>query len=152
MPEKEKELKTNLVALGEDIEDVIEIAHEEEPVSLEDKISSIEKRIFNITSSMDSLFQMVKELRDSSKADIDKKVNEKISESKEKAEIPEGTELVGTSRGINYFCMVRSGGFFVGITKYASLSAAAEGVSGVRRSGWTFWKLPDGRTVKEAYK
>ncbi|RLI56702.1 MAG: hypothetical protein DRO87_07760, partial [Candidatus Thorarchaeota archaeon] len=42
-------------------------------------------------------------------------------------------------------------GFRVGDQIYKSLSAAAEAVSGVRRSGWTFWKLPDGRTAKEAF-
>jgi hypothetical protein len=43
-------------------------------------------------------------------------------------------------------------GYRIGNFKYASLSAAAEVVSGVRRSGWVFWKLPSGETLKELYK
>jgi hypothetical protein len=50
-------------------------------------------------------------------------------------------------------CMtVKPDGYQVGLTLYASLSAAAEAVSDVRRSGWAFWKLPDGRTLKEVFK
>ena len=44
------------------------------------------------------------------------------------------------------------GSYRVGNKTYASLSAAAEDVSGVRRSGWVFWELLDGRTLKEVYK
>ena len=40
--------------------------------------------------------------------------------------------------------------YSVGSKQYPSLSAAAEDISGVRRSGWAFWKLPDGRTLKQA--
>ena len=43
-------------------------------------------------------------------------------------------------------------GYYIDNVKYYSLSAAAEAVSGVRRSGWTFWKLVDGTTVKEAFR
>jgi hypothetical protein len=68
-------------------------------------------------------------------------------------EIPEGTELHGKTKGVNFYCVVRNGGFYVGTTKYDSLSAAAQGVNGgTRVSGLIFWKLPDERTVKEAYK
>lgn len=52
-----------------------------------------------------------------------------------------------------YILMVdEDGAYRVGNEKFASLSAAAEHVSGVRRSGWTFWSLFDGRTLKEVYK
>jgi len=50
------------------------------------------------------------------------------------------------------FLEVEEGGYLVGTTPYESLSAAAEAVSGVRRSGWAFWKLNDGTTLKEAFK
>ena len=50
------------------------------------------------------------------------------------------------------FLQVEEDGYVVGTTLYDSLSAAAEAVSGVRRSGWTFWKLNNGITLKEAFK
>ena len=71
-----------------------------------------------------------------------------------KSAIPIGTVLTGSSRGKNFLAVVEAvDRIKVGNTLYPSLSAAAEGVSGVRRSGWAFWKLPDdGKTVKEAFK
>jgi hypothetical protein len=50
-------------------------------------------------------------------------------------------------------CMtIKPDGYQMGLTNYTSLSSAAEAISGVRRSGWTFWKLPDGRTLKEVFR
>jgi len=50
-------------------------------------------------------------------------------------------------------CMtIKQDGYQMGLQVYPSLSAAAESISGVRRSGWAFWRLPDGRTLKEAFK
>lgn len=66
--------------------------------------------------------------------------------------IPIGLSLIGSSNnGGVHVLTVNADGYYIGITKYASLSAAAWASSGVRRSGWTFWRLPDGRTVKEAF-
>lgn len=66
--------------------------------------------------------------------------------------IPIGTSLIGTSmRGGIHVLRVQTDGYYIGHTRHDSLSAAAEASSGVRRSGWTFWKLPDGRTAKEAF-
>lgn len=70
-----------------------------------------------------------------------------------KAAIPVGTILTGSSKGKNFLAVVEAvDRIKVGNTLYSSLSAAAEGVSGVRRSGWSFWKLPNGGTVKEIFK
>ena len=65
--------------------------------------------------------------------------------------LPLYIHFMGVSRGVPYVLLVRPDAYYVGTTPYATLSAAAKAVSGVRRSGWTFWKLPDGRTVKEAF-
>lgn len=44
------------------------------------------------------------------------------------------------------------GKYIVNKKEYSSLSSAAESVGApVRKSGWVFWKLADGRTIKEAY-
>lgn len=66
--------------------------------------------------------------------------------------LPFFINLIGVTRGTPYVLSVMPDAYYVGNRPYASLSAAAKGVSGVRRSGWTFWKLPNGRTAKEAFK
>ena len=68
--------------------------------------------------------------------------------------VPIGTICYGVtekSAFLNYLT-VEEEGYVVGSKLFQSLSAAAEAVSFVRRSGWTFWKLLDGRTLKEAFK
>lgn len=143
------------VALGEDVAEAeIVEAVDDHPRTDPEKIAALEKRVHYLTNSLDSLFTMVKNLRDESGREKDYGIQHVIEEKKKtnKVEIPEGTVLTGQTRGLSYFLQVRDGGFYVGITKYDSLSAAAAGVSGVRRSGWTFWKLPDGKTIKEAFK
>lgn len=147
-----KEIKC--VALGDDA-DIEEVQVEErQPRTNEEKISSLEQRVSFLTSSMDSVFTMVKKLGDKIDTNRNRDIGALIEKKKKenKVEIPEGTILTGTTKGLNYFMHIKDGGFYVGITRYESLSAAAEGVSGVRRSGWTFWKLPDGKNVKEALK
>ena len=68
--------------------------------------------------------------------------------------IPVGTVCFGATEKspFLYYLTVESDGYIVGSHKFESLSAAAETVSLVRRSGWTFWKLLDGRTLKDAYR
>jgi len=66
--------------------------------------------------------------------------------------IPVGINLIGITKGCPFVLTVQHDTYDVGITSYPTLSAAAQGVSGCRRSGWTFWKLPDGTTVKDAFR
>jgi len=143
------------IALGEEdtSEEIAQVEPATAPVSVEQKLEALETRMLHMTNSIDSLFQIVKGLRDKSSKDQDIKINETIEKKKkdQKIEIPECT-LHASSKGLSYFCRVAADGFYVGATRYDSLSAAAEGVSGVRRSGWTFWRMPDDRTVKEVYK
>lgn len=146
--------KIKCVALGvDDGGEFIEVL-QAQPHTAEERMVALEAQILNITKSIDALFAMVKAMMDSGnkKGDADLKavIDEKKKEGK--AEIPEGTVLWGTTRGLNFFMTVQHGGFYVGTTRYDSPSAAAEAVSGVRRSGWAFWKLSDGKTLKEAFK
>lgn len=61
-----------------------------------------------------------------------------------------GMSLLGESRrGGMHVLTVAPDGYYIGTNRYKSLSAAAEAASGVRRSGWTYWHYPDGRTAKE---
>lgn len=68
--------------------------------------------------------------------------------------IPVGTICIGATEKspFLYYLTVEADHYTVGLQQFPSLSAAAEAVSKVRRSGWTFWKLVDGRTLKEAYR
>lgn len=143
------------VALGEDVveAELVEVI-DAAPMGTEEHIANLESRVYHLTNALDSLFLMVKELRDDRDKEKDGKLNAviEINKKENKVAIPEGTVLTGKTNGLSYFMHVKDGGFYVGITRYDSLSAAAEGISGVRRSGWTFWRLPDGKTVKEAFK
>lgn len=141
------------IALGEDIEDtgMVDLLRQE-PNSLEDRVEFLEAKLGHLILAVDSLAIAFKQLRDATNVKQDKAINEEIAKTKSDAQIPVGTELVGQSNGLTYWCIVKEDGFWVGNTNYQSLSAAAQGVSGVRRSGWTFWKLPNGQTVKEVYK
>lgn len=143
------------VALGEDLAEVevVKIINDQ-PQNTDEKVVMLEARIFDLGNALDSMFTMVKALQDDRHEERNNKLAG-IIEAKKKAnkvEIPEGTVLTGKTKGLSYFLHVKDGGFYVGITRYDSLSAAAIGVSGVRRSGWMFWTLPDGKTVKEVFK
>jgi hypothetical protein len=140
------------VALGEDVgADVIE-AEVRRPESPEEEVTFLREQVVNITAMLDNLFLMVKELREKVDREKEKIIADTIEKKKSDSVVPEGTVLHGTTRGMSLFLQVRDGGFWVNNVKYDSLSAAAEAVSGVRRSGWAFWKFADGRTVRETLR
>ncbi len=67
--------------------------------------------------------------------------------------IPVGMSLLGLTKWGARILTVAEDGYYIGLDKYNSLSAAAEATSGIiRKSGWVFWKLPDGRTAKQVFK
>jgi len=139
------------VALGEDINDVaVEVHQHQPPQTIEERVQALEDQYAHMMSMNDNLFSMLKEVRAYVQAEHDKRATQAIQ--KTKLALPEGIVLSGTTRGLSFFLQVKDGGFWVGNTQYPTLSAAAEAVSGVRRSGLTFWKLPDGKTVKEVFK
>lgn len=153
--EKLEKAANRAVALGEDVVDGVQM--EREPHTIEDRVVYLEQAVKQHTISLDSLYAIVKELQQGKEhqehvEEIDKAIEVNKSDNR----IPVGTRLKGTTKGTPFWCIVKDDGFYVGITKYESLSAAAQGVSGVRRSGWTFWKFEDGKnegkSVKEVYK
>lgn len=140
------------IALGEDVEAEVVEAKKPQPESIEEKIAFLQEQMTNLISMADNLFIMVKELREKVDKDKDKVMVETARAKKSDAALPEGTVLHGTTQGLSFFLQVRDGGFWVNNVKYESLSAAAEGISGVRRSGWAFWKFPDGKSVKDTLR
>jgi len=118
-----------------------------EPINTEEKIQILEQRLEFMTKAFYAAKQAL----------ANKKGNQNAYEEPgmpmNKHGIPLNSSFFGTSRGVPYVLYVSNNGrYFVSNEEYPSLSAAAEAVSGVRRSGWTFWKLPGGRTVKEVYR
>ena len=112
-----------------------------EPTSIEERMSALEMQVNQLAEAMNSIANAITKKK---YRDVDKNKNEDG--------IPIGISLIGESRkGGIQMMTVNSDGYYIGITKYDSLSAAAQDASGVRRSGWTYWKLMDGRTVKEAF-
>ena len=72
---------------------------------------------------------------------------------KNKDGIPIGISLIGLTPIGARILTVMEDGYYIGALRYGSLSAAAEAASGiVRKSGWVFWKLPNGQTIKEVFK
>jgi len=150
------EKSSKYVALGEEGPELEMVEIGPQPVTQEEKISAIEIRVNQLALSIDSLHSIIKKLRDRTEAKRDYAISEKIEKIKSDGKIPEGTVLVGITKNVPYYCEVKNGAFYIGITRYPTLSSAAEGVSGVRRRGWTFWKLSggkhNGKTVKEVFK
>jgi hypothetical protein len=149
-----KSVAIPVVALGEeDLNEVAEVV-EHQPHTIDEKIAALEARQDSMVQMMDNMFALLKDIRAAVQSERDIRVSQALDETvKAKSmAIPEGTVLNGKTKGLSYFLQVKSGAFYVGNTRYTTLSAAAEAVSGVRRSGLTFWKLDDGRTVKEVFK
>jgi len=147
----EKELAQRCIPLGED--DCVVVGEVEEviPMTTEERVIALEQRLYELTNSVDSMFSIIKKLLQNENRSKRLAVNTKDVE-KNKQEIPIDTVLIAKHHNANFYLCVKEDGFYVGENKYSSLSAAAEGVTGSRRSGLVFWYTQDGRTVKKAYK
>jgi len=119
------------------------------PKNTEERLSNIEKWLIELTTA----FNSINSARLKDKRTVENYHKQITTGSLNKDGIEIGSSFIGESQNTGLFVLtVRNDGYYVGETPYASLSAAAEAVSGVRRSGWTFWKLIDGRTLKEAFR
>jgi len=113
------------------------------PQSMEDRITALENMIANI---------MAVNISSQNKPDT-RSSNAYDNIPTNKDDVPIGISLIGLTKYGPRILTVGKDGYYVGPTKYNSLSAAAEAESGiVRKSGWVFWKLADGRTAKDAFK
>jgi len=114
-----------------------------EELSVVDRLRATEARLDQLTELINSGFRALSK---------DRRENDNAYSSNSDGRIPIGTIFMGTShRNGTLILTVEEDGYYIGLTKYNSLSAAAESASGVRRSGWTFWKTADGRTAKEIF-
>ena len=118
-----------------------------ESMTLEEKVTALQRQVEDLVKA----FHVVNSVRIKDKRHQEMYDNPCFANAN-KDGIPIGISLMGTSvKGGVHVLTVNADGYYIGITKFDSLSAAAEVVSGVRRSGWTYWKLPDGRTIKEVF-
>jgi len=116
------------------------------PMTVEQRMNLLDERLTELTSAFNAVNSaIVKDSRQQAEYD-------KTGNYANKNGVPIGISLLGQStRGGTHVLSVKHDGYYIGTVKYDSLSAAAEASSGVRRSGWTFWKMTDGRSIKEAY-
>lgn len=111
-----------------------------------DKVKLLEQRLNELAAIINQTnLVRLKEKRGSRRM-------EALQEGLNKDGIPVGITLVGhSSKYGTRFVLTLEDGYFLAGQKYDSLSAVAEAASGVRRSGWTFWRTASGKTVKEEY-
>ncbi len=120
-----------------------------DPKTIEERLSVIEAKI----EAMTDAFYLIRNSKMDCQTNLDNFNRECEKKTKiNKDGIPFNTVLIGMSYGYPYMLTVIEDGYLVQGVTYQSLSAAAEAVSGCRRSGWTFWKLPNGSSVKEVFK
>lgn len=137
------------IALGQGVEKTyVGTVSTEDPGPIEERLNLIEAR-------MDTIANWIGSLEGHSAAIVPTPAP---VDNPNKDGLPIGLALVGTTKGVQHVLVTGQDTYtvvplFDGPThSYPSLSAAAEAVSGVRRSGWTFWKVEDGRSIKEAFR
>jgi len=119
------------------------------PRSIEERLDSLTRQVEQLTAAFHAVNSV--RVKDRRQQKVYHEFGDLLTETN-KDGIPVGLSLVGQSqRGGMHILTVDKNGYRIGNKPYESLSAAAEASSGVRRSGWTFWKLPDGRTAKEVF-
>lgn len=125
------------------------VAAIKKPQTVEDRLTALEEKIHAITIAFHATRNMLAK-KESPEVKADPHFGQQPTN---KDGVPLNSTLIGITKGVPYILVVNElGEYLVGNNKYHSLSAAAEAVSGVRRSGWTFWKTAEGITVKEAFR
>jgi len=120
---------------------------------LSSDIHNVQESIAHLTKTVDAMGKMIHMLRgESNTKEAVKAITNAVFN---KDGLPLNTVYVGQTKKVEapiLLTVETDGSYKIGNNTYKSLSAAAEAVSGVRRSGWTFWKTFDGKTLKEAFK
>lgn len=129
----------------------IEVQLKKEPDNAKEELYDMRLKLESITAMFYELRKKFGKPKEDSKIDGDVQDNGIYN----KDGVPLNSSFVGfTKKSVYPYVLVvdKNGNYKVGDKSFKSLSASAEFVSGVRRSGWTFWKLFDGRTMKDVYK
>lgn len=113
-----------------------------------------EERIYVLEEQMKHMLRVITRLRKEQGGSSAKKHPALPEGNLNKDGIPIGTVCYAATEKspLLYYLTVEADGYVVGANTFQSLSAAAEAVSHVRRSGWAFWHSLDGRTLKEVFK
>jgi hypothetical protein len=122
----------------------------DKPMTTEEQLADLKLKV----DSMSQMFYMLRKLGLESKEKNSEEAPDK-NPLLNKDDIPVNTCFVGYTRKSPhpYILLVNEKGeYMLGTKIFDSLSSAAEFVSGVRRSGWTFWCTLDGQTAKEVYR
>lgn len=113
------------------------------------ELESLRAQLAKVQQLIDRIEQTVKE-------DLPQDANLESDIVFNKDGIPINSTYIGYSRKgdiPSILTVDENGSYYVNDKKFDSLSAAAEYVSGVRRSGWTFWRnITDNKTLKELFR
>jgi hypothetical protein len=125
----------------------------EKPATLEERVAALQRQLEELAAAFHAVNSI--RIKDKRQSERTQRVTPSITLNTNSTNydgIPIGTSLLGFStRGGIDVLTVKIDGYYLGIRRFETLSAAAEASSGVRRSGWTYWKIHDGRTVKEVF-
>lgn len=138
------------VALGEAYPTSLGAVEVKGKLSDEERLAALEQQLSYLIMLVTALRARIK--KDSENAYVEGPAIE-APHGLNKDGVPIGLVCLGdTGRHTFPVCLMVEKEFYtIGAKKYTSLSAAAEEASGTAgRSGWSFWKLPDGRTLKQA--
>jgi hypothetical protein len=117
---------------------------------------NISKELDSMRLKLEAVTNMIYTLRQKMHKNKESDPDIKNNDIYNKDGVPFNSSFVGFTKKSPYPYILTvddKGYYYIGNNKFKSLSSAAEFASGVRRSGWTFWKLfEDGRTLKEVYK
>ena len=115
------------------------------PRTVEDRLAALENMLASIIEINSKNIQTIDK--------PDENLNAYNNMPRNRDGIPLYISLLGSTRFGPRILYVAEDGYYLGNVSYLSLSAAAEAASGIiRKSGWVFWKLPDGRSLKKAFK
>lgn len=121
------------------------IAKAIKPRSVEDRLAALENMLASIIEIHSKNIQTIDK--------PDENLDAYNNTPRNKDGIPLYISLIGSTKFGPRILYVAEDGYYLGNVPYASLSAAAEAASGIiRKSGWIFWKLPDGRSLKKAFR
>lgn len=115
------------------------------PRSVEDRLSALENMLVSILEITKGNAQIADK--------PDNNLNAYVGMPRNKDGLPLNISLIGSTKFGPRILYVSEDGYYLGNDLYTSLSAAAEAASGIiRKSGWVFWKLPDGKSIKSTFK